>query len=613
MMIYKTFQGKAYAELLATHPRPTIRGWGRLEGRPRRDTFDEALRAEIRDPLWLLTRQFQLGEYLADDTGSPVSAKIKIATTRIDRTQMGDAPATPYDPAVPLETRVERQAVPVPLTIGLQIGRYWLRLLAAAHGDGSLGHDYGRRFKDAFPITLPEQTAGAEVYAHEAVWQLHAAAAGRSVDGAALLERARTGDILADIAPDPADVSTLRTLEAKLVAWVARQYGMPGSDEASAWAPSYLEYQVACALPDFKGTGQIVLIADEYHRQHLDWYAFDIHPGLTSLDLPAGEPGGPPAYARTLEFLPATIEFAGMPRARWWEFEDRKTDFGAIRADTTDLAKLLLMEFGLIYANDWFLLPFEVDVGALCQIEGLAVTNAFGERIWIEAAGSGANDDWQRWSMYNLNIRGEKVPASTAVFVPPALARVQESAPVERVLLIRDEMANLVWGIEDRITLPSGDVQDGFESAQELLSYLEAHAAGGDAQGSAAAIRYRLMTSAPENWIPFKPVRMPAGDNRQIQLQRAAMLRTLSGAGEPEKVRPRGELLRYNLPGPYFVHEEEVPRAGAHVMRSFQRARWTGGRVCVWLGNRKTLGRGEGSSGLAFDQIVPAPAPPEVA
>jgi hypothetical protein len=52
------------------------------------------------------------------------------------------------------------------------------------------------------------------------------------------------------------------------------------------------------------------------------------------------------------------------------------------------------------------------------------------------------------------------------------------------------------------------------------------------------------------------------------------------------------------------VPEEEVPRAGAVVTRSFQRTRWHGGATCLWLGRRKENGRGEGSSGLRFDQIV---------
>ena len=54
----------------------------------------------------------------------------------------------------------------------------------------------------------------------------------------------------------------------------------------------------------------------------------------------------------------------------------------------------------------------------------------------------------------------------------------------------------------------------------------------------------------------------------------------------------------------YYIHEEEVPRAGVRVTRAFQRTRWYDGRVYTWLGRSKTVGRGEGASGLRFDQIT---------
>ena len=41
--------------------------------------------------------------------------------------------------------------------------------------------------------------------------------------------------------------------------------------------------------------------------------------------------------------------------------------------------------------------------GTLATVRGMAVTNVFGERIWIEAAGRGADDDWQRWAMFLMS------------------------------------------------------------------------------------------------------------------------------------------------------------------------------------------------------------------
>jgi hypothetical protein len=119
-----------------------------------------------------------------------------------------------------------------------------------------------------------------------------------------------------------------------------------------------------------------------------------------------------------------------------------------------------------------------------------------------------------------------------------------------------------------------------------------------------APIRYQVMNTVPEQWIPFIPVHI-ADSARETQLQRAALPRILDGdPNPPEKVRPRTTLLRSRLPQAYFVHEEEVPRAGALISQAYQRTRWIGGRVFTWLGMRKQTGRGEGSSGLRFDGLI---------
>ena len=106
--------------------------------------------------------------------------------------------------------------------------------------------------------------------------------------------------------------------------------------------------------------------------------------------------------------IPVPVSFAGMPNTRWWAFEDSQTNFGDIDASTTDLAKLLFLEFALVYANDWFVIPYTLPAGAIANVRGFAVTNVFGERFWIDAADSGADADWQRWSMFTINVRGER-------------------------------------------------------------------------------------------------------------------------------------------------------------------------------------------------------------
>ena len=58
-------------QALETKAFPTITMWNRQEGRPRTDNFKRALQAEVRDALWMLSRQWQLGEWLGEDAGFP--------------------------------------------------------------------------------------------------------------------------------------------------------------------------------------------------------------------------------------------------------------------------------------------------------------------------------------------------------------------------------------------------------------------------------------------------------------------------------------------------------------------------------------------------------------
>jgi hypothetical protein len=222
--------------------------------------------------------------------------------------------------------------------------------------------------------------------------------------------------------------------------------------------------------------------------------------------------------------------------------------------------------------------------------------------------------------MFLVSVAGKgSQPADLGLLVPPAARQVLQGRPLEDVLLARDEMANMVWAVERGIALPSGEPKRGKEAALETRAFYERdleRRLGAPPQAPAMAadakVRYLVMTSAPENWIPMIPVHVD-NDNRETQLQRAAMLRILEGdtALTPEPVRPRTSLLRNGLEQTpavkYVLHEEEVPRAGTAVTLAYRRTRWRDGKVWTWLGVHKQTGRGEGSSGLAFDRIIDRP------
>jgi hypothetical protein len=110
-------------------------------------------------------------------------------------------------------------------------------------------------------------------------------------------------------------------------------YSQPESSEDPSWAESYLEYQFACSAPaDADRQGQTVLVAEQYHHGQLDWYSFQHDPTLLLPDKPDAEvPASGLKTEDPMAFIPNPVEFPGMPNLRWWEFEDRKTDFGGIQ------------------------------------------------------------------------------------------------------------------------------------------------------------------------------------------------------------------------------------------------------------------------------------------
>jgi hypothetical protein len=583
----------------------TAVGWNRLEGRPRKRDIAEAMRAEVRDALWMLTRQWQMGEFKGDDAGSPIAAAPVITRVPLARYQSGVATPHDIDADIPLEARVEARPIaftragqPMSLDIRVQMGRHWLRIIS------DIG-DFAGQYADLYKVKEPDPTdpAQAGVSAHASAWQSFAAAAGRLMDGRAfhlhLLSggKASAGITAAQPVRDAIDARAQTFLD-----WFKRQYVEPHTATEDAWEPERLEYRFAVSAPG--EPDEKVFVADEYFHGRLDWYNLDIDRAADSL----GAAGTPALDVTAL--VPVPISFPGMPDTRWWAFEDGRVNLGKDDASASDLGRMLFLEFALLYANDWYMMPLSLASGTIAEVKGIAVTNVFGERFWVAPAGEGIDDDWRRWTMFTTSIKdkGREI-ADTALMAAAVVPKIQEGRALDEVLMTRDEMANMVWGIESRVPLPDGSGKPGLEAARETLGFFERAVPPLPPPAPSAPLRYDVMSSVAENWIPFVAARKP-GSARETLLQRGSLLRLMEGAaGKPRRVTPRTPTLREGLEEnpqrAYFLAEEEVPRGGAWVSRSFQRTRWRFGRTCVWIGMRKRVGRGEGASGLAFDMLVP--------
>src|SRR3954464_14027329 len=59
--------------------------WTRLEPQTRSGDPRPGLEARVHDPLWLLGRQWQLGEFEGEDAGTPLTVRVVTTTVAIDR------------------------------------------------------------------------------------------------------------------------------------------------------------------------------------------------------------------------------------------------------------------------------------------------------------------------------------------------------------------------------------------------------------------------------------------------------------------------------------------------------------------------------------------------
>jgi hypothetical protein len=606
--------------LSALYRIPTAVMWNRLEGRPRSGDLGRPLRAEVRDPLWMLCRQWQFGEFAGEDAGSPVKARLLAETTPVSRVALRNGAWKTYDASVPVQPLVERSGFEIDLMMSLYIGQRFIKQLSTQFGVADpIVAAFRSQYAFAPPAAAGKDLVSLKLSTDPDTLAFGRTVAQRAVNGAALLAEIlgaqQAGRIPSDaftdhgVAFDPGQKDALNALATAFHNdWFNRLFpqSLPADD---AWLPSQLEYQFALGVTSTDGN-LTDLPADRFSGGHFDWYSLDAVSG-------AGErPLGPAPTSIVSSFVPTPVRFHGAPNARWWEFEETRVGFGLTTASKTDLVKMLLAEFGLVFSNDWFIVPLPAKVGTMVETKGIVVSDNFGMNTLIEpvAKRHAARAFAGTWGMWTLSRRDQPGTVDTRFFLAPTLAKSLESRAVDEVVFLRDEMANLVWGLETITPDPLGGGQDARGAAQQLRdaiakAYPQEHQFG----GSDVLLAYQLMGRVPEDWIPFVPVRLKDAAASTAFLQgampRVPPISPVSDAAGPvlehNVVLPRGTILsRTPVANPNVINEEEILRGGAIVRRTFEQVRWTDGSTWNWSSRKKLNGRGEGSSGLAFDQAV---------
>jgi hypothetical protein len=610
-------------------PPPDVIRWTRLEPASRTADLQGGLRAEVHDPLWLLARQWQLGEFVGDDAGSPVQVALRLDSTPLTRYLPGGIPATWYPPTgstgtanpavaglaldrrLPLEALVERETVRASAAtrprLAVEAGIHFLRTLSAAGADAARAGVLAN-FAFSAPTTPldPDTQRFVDVVAGRAPDGVLLAAVVRAVAAgtpiASLTEPTRTAvqtwqTWRQSLAPDlGARVDTARTT---WLTWYDTLFTEPDPTTGGpAWVPDQLEYAAAVAAPLRVG-GEAVLAAPAYFEGHLDWYSFDVQPagslGAVRDDLSLADKDRE-VIQRTV--FPTGVHFPGMPASRYWEFEDAAIDFGAVAAGAQQLAYLLLVEFGLVSGDDWFIVPVDLPVGTITRTRWLVVTDTFGLRTLVPSAREAdtpIDGTPLPWDMFRLSpdprpVAGVQRLIPDALFLPPVLGNSLASAPLEEVVLLRDEMANMAWAVERVVENALNQPLDratAFHRARD-------QAPPPTATGPLSA--YRLATDVPDYWLPLYADRA-APELPPIRLR-------VGGLPAGRMLLPIAPATQLNIQG------VEVPREGARLTRAYQYARWIDGRTYLWMGRQKGAGIGESSSGLRFDTLQPPAGTP---
>ncbi|MFY4727692.1 hypothetical protein [Nitrospira sp. BLG_2] len=572
----------------------------RLQPLSRNAEMKHSLQARIHDPLWLLARQWQLGEFQGEDNGSPIMARWRADAAKLSRYFSGAinantiANAPRYDPSMPLETLVERETIlpandqTAKLRFAAESGQQFLRMLDQMREAQAISRDYRDAFVRKYPMSrlTPEQRATLDSDSLAFIDLM----AARVPDGRLLHTAFRvTNAGVIVIAPDlhvaPGDLADVREAARLWLIWFDTLFSEP-EKENTAWLPERMEY--AFSVGTRFSDGEVPLTAEEYCEGHLDWYAFDVN-----LEVTLGGASDDTLTEITRSAIPAPVSFRGMPNARFWEFEDAQVDFGSVDAGPTDLARMLLVEFSLTYGNDWFVIPVELPVGSLYRCRSIVIEDTFGVRTLVRTSSqlSEPHSTWRMFQQSHTRSSGLTKPAANLFFLTPSLLKGMESKPIEEVLFLRDEMANMAWGVERIVESAAEKPLTRFE--QEIQT-----TAPSVETRDPNKLVYKLATKVPDNWVPLLPVK----SNEGLRLRRGKVLKV---DGPPEFIDAHGNILRPQVTNEngLRIFEEEIPREGIRVTRHYQLTRWHDGSTHLWIGRRKKVGSGEGSSGLKFDVL----------
>ena len=229
---------------------PSITTWTRLEPLPRDASMERSLQAQVRDAAWMLARQWQVGEFLGADAGSPMQATLAKQSQTITTYCPGSDPAAtiPLDQKLPVEVHVERENVELKLRGSVQLGFYFESLVNQSITPPASATAVLAAFRQSFAIsaTVPDPT-----YAPVDAVRFRSLMAGRVTDGEALYTSAvavAAGQTPPIPLPSAASTSGMPGVLKAFIAYRASLFSEPPAGDAP-WQSEELDYDFSLGSP----------------------------------------------------------------------------------------------------------------------------------------------------------------------------------------------------------------------------------------------------------------------------------------------------------------------------------------------------------------------------
>ena len=644
--------------------------FSRLEPKTHTKDYQKALSFETFDPYWSLARQWQFGRFEGNDCGTPVSVKVKTVRKKFDqvclKNENDQLEKIKYSTETPLEYEVEKMNAEITPYIRIQSAMQFKKKLRRKFDsvDYLKIHEWllskfcSEKFSKHSDANNPIEDL--KVKNITALKDFSAAYYKRTFDGYELYKRADSQkfELERELKESlPSSASKLMKLLEEYVAWFDSKY-FPTKYTDGAWSNKKLGYQVEI----HQGTTKYE--AEDYDNGRLSWYSFDnknlnyvkrndgadvvqrnssqfganfptqgnilnyVSGGSNISSESIIEKNSPEnEIDKLLTYIPVPANFAGAPSQKLWEFENTKVNMVADNEqDFSMLATAAIMQYISMYSNDWMIIPLETETGVVLDVKGVVIKDSFGERLYMEedaedVDGNKDSDEFtDRWNLFGTAstqaFAKDNFTTARGLLFPPVVKKTEEGAPIEEVQFLRDEMANMVWGVETKINDGCGGTVDGktlsdavFRDVDEQNALNANTSASAEESDATKEPEYSLLIQnrVPLNWIPFLPQQLQ--DGRNICFRRGKM--PLFYNREFLPVRPSTQLLsvkRNNRTGavnPFYIDENQISGYGTKLVKTAQRTRWFLGKTFNWIGNRTIISEYQANSGLLFDELIP--------